>query len=144
MLRRRTLHVHTVLRWILRWISRWFKGRQISSLSQGGTMILNVSWEDAMHMSSTCSLLLGINTYCYAFLNLETRKAYTMMFSFLFQVLSDASRKQVKFAHIHGDGICTITVDMCKTQAPGNNDTCLLYVLHMLTSFRIWRVPTLD
>jgi hypothetical protein len=39
----------------------------------------------------------GLNTYVYAFTNLETRKAYAAMFARIFQVLGDVARHLVKF-----------------------------------------------
>ncbi len=66
-------------------------------------------------------IYIGINVYCYAFLNLDTRKAYATMFSEIFQILGDVARSPVRFPHIHGgeQGIRTITIDMCKKQALG-------------------------
>lgn len=63
----------------------------------------------------------GLNTYAYAFLNLETRKAYAVMFKKMFLMLGNVAREPVTFQHIHGteNGIRAITVDMCKKQAPG-------------------------
>jgi hypothetical protein len=43
------------------------------------------------------------------------------MFHHIFKVLGEVGRCPVRFPHIHGgeQGIRTITVDMCKKQAPG-------------------------
>ncbi|KAB8228235.1 uncharacterized protein BDW43DRAFT_304052 [Aspergillus alliaceus] len=63
-----------------------------------------------------------INTYAYAFLNLETRHAYAVMFSKIFKILGDVARSPVHFAHIspgEENEIRTITVDMCRKQAGG-------------------------
>ena len=62
----------------------------------------------------------GLNTYAYAFLNLETCNAYTVMFEKMFKMLGDVAWQPVQFSHIHGTemGIHAITVDMCKKQAP--------------------------
>lgn len=63
----------------------------------------------------------GLNTFVYAFVNLETRKAYATMFSRIFQVLCDVARHPIKFPHINGgeEGIRVATIDMCRKQAPG-------------------------
>lgn len=63
----------------------------------------------------------GINTYVYAFLNLETRSAYAEMFKRIFNVLTNVGRKTIAFRHISGgdDGLQTVTMDMCKKQAGG-------------------------
>jgi hypothetical protein len=62
-----------------------------------------------------------LNTYAYAFLNLETRAAYAVMFSKLFHMLGEVASSPVRFPHIQrgGNEIYTITLDMCKKQAPG-------------------------
>jgi hypothetical protein len=80
----------------------------------------------------------GLNTYVYAFTNLETRKAYATMFSKIFQVLGDVARHPVKFPHIHGgeEGIRVATVDMCKKQAPGRHLLCVR--LNKLIVYRVW------
>jgi hypothetical protein len=64
---------------------------------------------------------IDILTYVYVFLNLETRKAYATMFERLFKVLQNVSRRLIHIKHIDQSeyGLCTITVDMCKKQAPG-------------------------
>ncbi len=77
-----------------------------------------------MHISEIHRQILiyiEINIYCYIFLNLDTHKAYATMFSEIFQILGDVARSPVRFPHIHGgeQGIRTITIDMCKKQAPG-------------------------
>lgn len=43
------------------------------------------------------------------------------MFSKIFQILGDVARSPIRFPYIHGgeEGIRTVTVDMCKKQAPG-------------------------
>jgi hypothetical protein len=63
--------------------------------------------------------ITGIKVWVYAFLNLETRTAYAKMFELVFKVLGDAARSSIQFAHIHGAGLRTATVDMCKKQAGG-------------------------
>jgi hypothetical protein len=78
--------------------------------------------------------------YCYAFVTLDTRKAYATMFSEMFQILEDVSRSPIRFPHIHGgeQGIRTVTVDMCKKQGPGIETTYKTYAVHMLKIYRIW------
>ncbi|KAJ6002324.1 hypothetical protein N7522_007551 [Penicillium canescens] len=68
-----------------------------------------------------------INTYAYAFMNLDTRRAYATLFERLFKVLGDVGRKPVSWAYQLGgdddaEGIRTVTLDMCKKQAPGLGD----------------------
>ena len=41
------------------------------------------------------------------------------MFKLIFQTLQDVARQPIHFAHIHQEGLRTVTVDMCKKQAPG-------------------------
>ena len=55
------------------------------------------------------------------FLIWRREKAYATMLSKLFQILGDVGRSPIKFPYIHGgeEGILTVTVDMCKKQAPG-------------------------
>jgi hypothetical protein len=58
-------------------------------------------------------------------MNLETRDAYSTLFEKLFKMLENAARQEVRWAYLYGlsndiQGIRTITVDMCKKQAPGN------------------------
>ncbi len=88
-------------------------------------------------MQGTCTNLIhvGINVYCYAFLNLETREAYATMFSQIFLVLEDVARSPIRFPHIHGgeQGLRTVTIDMCNKQAGGMLSICWWYVMHMLT-----------
>ncbi len=78
--------------------------------------------------------------YCYAFITLDTRKAYAIMFTEIFQILEDVARSPVQFPHIHGgeEGIRTVTVDMCKKQGPGMISTYNAYTLRMLNIYRIW------
>jgi len=69
-------------------------------------------------------IIKGLNTYVYAFMNLETREAYRVLFQKIFQILGDVGRKPIRWAYQqgggdHSDGIRTVTVDMCKKQAPG-------------------------
>jgi hypothetical protein len=46
--------------------------------------------------------LIGTDVYCYAFLNLETRESYAIMFHHIFKVLGEVGRCPVRFPHIHG------------------------------------------
>ena len=80
---------------------------------------------------------VGINVYCYAFLNLDTHEAYATMFSQIFSILEDVARFPIRFPHIHGgeQGPRTITVDMCKKQAPGMKSICIHHAVHMLTIY---------
>ena len=66
--------------------------------------------------------------WVYAFLNLETRAAYAKMFQLVFKVLGDTARSSIQFAHIHGTGLRTATVDMCKKQAGGEYVFCICFV----------------
>jgi hypothetical protein len=119
---------------------------------QGSTNLFSLaSWNEdtkrKLHMCQAYAkqilIYSGINVYCYAFLNLETREAYAGMFIELFQILEDVGRSPIRFPHIHGGekGIRTITVDMCKKQGPGIMCTCKDYAMHMLIIYRIWRLP---
>ena len=72
--------------------------------------------------------IIGIKVWVYAFLNLETRVAYAKMFELVFKVLGDAARSSIQFAHIHGTGLRTATVDMCKKQAGGMYTGRICYV----------------
>jgi len=40
--------------------------------------------------------MLGIDTYCYAFVSLQTRRTYFRMFELLFQTLSRAARQHIQ------------------------------------------------
>ena len=42
---------------------------------------------------------LGLNTYIYAFINLETRDAYRVLFEKIFKILGDVGRKPVRWAY---------------------------------------------
>lgn len=68
---------------------------------------------------------VGIEVYCYAFINSDTRKMYFELFKLMFQVLENVGGQVIHFAHMldpsKDTGIHTITVDMCKKQAPGKN-----------------------
>lgn len=62
----------------------------------------------------------GIDTHAYIFINLDTTKAYTLLFSRFFAAIADVTRQPIRFAYLHhGQGIRTITVDMCNKQAAG-------------------------
>jgi hypothetical protein len=63
--------------------------------------------------------MLGTEVYCYVFLNIETRIAYSTMFRRLFIAFEKIALQQVTFAYLHGQGIQTVTIDMCKKQARG-------------------------
>ena len=86
-----------------------------------------VGWnEDTMSACLVCieytEILtsLGIDVYAYVWMTTDTRKAYKQMFTELFRVLGDVARSPVQFAHIHhGNGLRTISCDMCKKQAGG-------------------------
>ena len=42
------------------------------------------------------------------------------MFTLMFEVLQNVARRPIHFAHITGiEGLRTVTLDMCKKQAPG-------------------------
>ncbi|OJD12483.1 hypothetical protein ACJ73_09344, partial [Blastomyces percursus] len=71
--------------------------------------------------------------YAYVFTNIETRKSYAEMFISLFKLLGQVARTTIQFSHIHGDGLQTVTVDMCKKQAPGFGD-----FLHSLDPTKTW------
>lgn len=65
-------------------------------------------------------------------MNLETREAYRILFEKLFKVLGDVGRKPVTWAYQVGaddsaDGIRTVTLDMCKKQAPGMYHSIKMY-----------------
>jgi hypothetical protein len=97
---------------------------------QGKTNVFSIAgWDDQVkRMFSICFTyqihlisLLGTDVYCYAFINLETRESYAIMFHHIFRVLGEVARCPVQFPYIHRtqQGIRTVTVDMCKKQAPG-------------------------
>lgn len=100
---------------------------------QGTTKVFSISgWdEDAKCIPSTwlayAILLtcLGLVTYCWAFLNLDTREAYFKLFSLLFELLGNVARQPVRWAYLHHEGIRAVTVDMCKKQAGGRHMLCL-------------------
>ncbi len=77
---------------------------------------------------------VGINVYCYAFLNLDTREAYATMFSQIFPILEDVARSSIRFPYIHGgeQGLRTVTIDMCKKQASGRMRICRHCARHVL------------
>jgi len=52
--------------------------------------------------------------WVYAFLNLETRAIYAKMFQLVFKVLSNAAQLSIQFAYIHGTGLRTAIVNICK------------------------------
>jgi hypothetical protein len=59
-------------------------------------------------------------------MNLETRHAYSILFEKLFKMLGDTARHEVQWAYLYGlskdmTGIRTVTVDMCRKQAPGKH-----------------------
>ena len=41
------------------------------------------------------------------------------MFELVFKVLGDAAQSPIQFVYIHGTGLRTATVNMCKKQAGG-------------------------
>ena len=96
---------------------------------QGKTNLFSIAgWDDnsklihCLHSTYALHILtniIGIKVWVYAFLNLETHAIYAKIFELVFQVLGDTARKPVQFAHIHGTGLRTITVNMCKKQAGG-------------------------
>ena len=60
---------------------------------------------------------LGLNTYIYTFINLETRDAYRVLFEKIFKILGDVGRKPVRWAYQLGrddscEGIRTVTINM--------------------------------
>ena len=68
--------------------------------------------------------MLVILTYLYAFTNVETRDLYATLFAKCFKILGDVARQPVKWAYMYGSDdsvgrIRTVTVDMCRKQAPG-------------------------
>ncbi|KAJ5081543.1 hypothetical protein NUU61_009807 [Penicillium alfredii] len=86
---------------------------------QGKTRVFSIA--------ATNPLTKKINTYAYAFINYETRESYRILFERIFKVLGDAGRKEVRWAYQNhysdtAEGIRTVTVDMCKKQAPGLGD----------------------
>jgi len=89
-----------------------------------------------MHVHGT-NVHVGINVYCYAFLNLDTREAYATMFIQMFPILEDVARSPIRFPHIHGgeQGLRTVTIDMCKKQAPGKIGICGYHATHMLSIY---------
>ena len=102
---------------------------------QGKTNLFSIAgWdENSKRIHSLChayamyelTLTTGIKVWVYAFLNLETRAAYAKMFQLVFKVLGDTARSSIQFAHIHGTGLRTATVDMCKKQAGGEYMLCI-------------------
>ena len=64
-------------------------------------------------------------------MNTDTRKAYKTMFCEMFRILGDVARSPIRFPHIHGgeQGIRTVTVDMCRKQAPGINNLPLAHAI---------------
>jgi hypothetical protein len=61
----------------------------------------------------------------------------------MFQVLEDTANSPTKFPHIHGGetGIRTITVDMCRKQAPGMFP---LYIIVTATPLDPWAMRPID
>jgi hypothetical protein len=64
-------------------------------------------------------MLKGIDVYVYGWMNTDTREAYYTVFKAIFKALAAASNTPVQFQHIHGAGLCTVSVDMCNKQAGG-------------------------
>jgi len=63
--------------------------------------------------------ITGIKVWVYAFLNLETRVAYTKIFKLVFKVLGNATQLPIQFTHIYGTRLCIATVNIYKKQAGG-------------------------
>jgi hypothetical protein len=114
---------------------------------QGKTNVFTMSgWNERAGRKTSTSYLylhytnlsIELNTYLYAFMNLETRVSYKVLFEKAFKILGNIGREPIKWAYQLGsddscEGIRTITVDMCKKQAPGRLCICLAYVKPMLT-----------
>ncbi|KAL2809196.1 hypothetical protein BJX63DRAFT_406556 [Aspergillus granulosus] len=83
---------------------------------QGKTNLYSVSGWSEEHQ---CTV-----SYAHAFINLDSRKAYHIMFRKMFEMLAKVSRQDVHFTHIHNTqhGIRAITTDMCMKQGPGLGD----------------------
>ena len=66
------------------------------------------------------NLSKGINIYYYIFLNIETRKAYAIIFIKIFKVLENIKRKSIKFLYIYsGDkGLRILIINIYKKQIP--------------------------
>lgn len=99
-----------------------------------------VSLVYATHIQSiynvyTKLILLGILVYAYAFINLDTRAAYYMLFTRIFEVLANASRQTLRFCYLHhtNRGIRSIGLDMCMKQAGGKYmyHICIAYANNM-------------
>lgn len=98
------------------------------------------------YMYANLILILGLNTYIYAFMNLETRDAYRVLFEKIFKILGDIRRKPVRQAYqLRRDNSCgrirTVTVNMCKKQAPSRLLICLIYVQTILIPSWAQRLP---
>jgi hypothetical protein len=105
---------------------------------QGKTNVFTMSgWNERAGRKTSTSYLymyytnlsIELNTYLYAFMNLETRDSYRVLFEKAFKILGDVGREPTKWAYQLGhddlcEGIRTITVDMCKKQAPGRLHIC--------------------
>lgn len=89
----------------------------------GGIEKQSVEYLLARLSSAYADAILGINTYCYVFLNIDTREAYATMFKETFRILCEVGRFTLKVSHIHigEEGIEAITADMCKKQAGGKH-----------------------
>lgn len=103
------------------------------SSSSNEIMIQSVSLAYILHISCICKryadLQVNINVYCYAFLNLETRKTYISMFTQMFQILEDIDEFSTRFSHIseREKEIRTIIVNICKKQASDKlKSTCVI------------------
>ena len=104
---------------------------------QGKTNLFSIAgWDDNLkrmynlHLAYALYILIniiGIKVWVYAFLNLEICAVYAKMFQLVFQVLGNTARTPIKFAHIYGTGLCTVTVNMCKKQAGGRYTLCISF-----------------
>jgi hypothetical protein len=79
-----------------------------------------------------------INTYVYAYMNIERTEAYRILFERVFQVLGDVGRNPKQWAYQHGSndnapGIRAVTLDICNKQAHGRSRSHLCVQLRLLT-----------
>jgi hypothetical protein len=68
---------------------------------------------------------IGVHTFAWVFINLDTRIAYAQLFEEVFSQLENTARQTIHFPYMQSsnrtdaEGIRVITTDMCRKQAPG-------------------------
>ena len=78
------------------------------------------------YIYNTKTLLIVPETYCYIWINRDSRNTYFTIFQRLFDIIKDTAREPVQFSYLtRTDGLRTITVDMCAKQAGGTYMYCI-------------------